>query len=274
MGLLALDVTRVGIVMSSDSQDVLLTEGRCLPVGVGHRAKDKIITVRCAAFSALVGYVGTERIGDVETRRWLTEFVARHASATGFAHFCAALGEELSAAWEEGGLDSCMWVFVAGYEDGEARFWYVVNAIGIDELGCYTGVSRSFRVVNDLDETYMPEHLGRGFTKAQVLDQISFHFRNGAIFPGALIFDAFSQMIADIVRLGPPGFGPRCFDLERYAYVARQRMEFLKRLYSPKHGIYSPITVPLIEGKVYVYSLAPTGEFTAAPKQRSQARPV
>jgi hypothetical protein len=276
VGLLALDVTRMGLVMSSDSQDVLLTEGRCRPLPMGgRRSKNKILCVEAESFPALVGYVGTEQIGTTDVRTWLDRFAKANARL-GLAEFCHALGDELSAAWESAALDSCMWVFVAAYADGEARFWYVVNnaegRAGMDEFGAYTGISRRFRVVDDLDGNYMPEYTERGLTKADVLDGMSFHFRNGVLFPGAFIFDGFSRVIEMIVQIGVPGFGPRAFTLERYAYVARQRMEFLKRLYSPTHGIYSPIVVPHIDGTVHVYSLAPDGTFMKNPKIRSQAR--
>jgi hypothetical protein len=52
--------------------------------------------------------------------------------------------------------------------------------------------------------------------------------------------------------LGAPGF-PRVFTLERFALVVRQRMEFLKRLYSPNHGFYAPDAVPLVEGNSSTY---------------------
>lgn len=274
MGLLACDITRAGIVMSSDSQDVLLTEGRCDPIGEGgHRQKDKIIRVKAESFSALVGYVGTEQIGSTATRAWLERFIKARLDTAGLAAFSNELGHALSEAWEAEKLDSCLWVFVAGYEGGEPFFWYVVNATGFDEFGRYTGISRAFRVVNDLDDNYLPEYTAHGLTKTQVLDDRSFQFYNGAIFPGSFIFRSFDEMIGEIARIGPPGF-PRAFTLERYAFVVRQRMEFLKRLYSPKHGIHSPDAVPLVEGKVYVYALALDGTFTEAPKQLGQAKNV
>jgi hypothetical protein len=191
----------------------------------------------------------------------------------GVADFCQTLGAALSDAWDEHALDSCLWVFVAGYEDGEPQFWYVVNATRQNEIA-YSGISRRFRVVNDLDDNYLAEYRDRGLSKTQVLEQISFHFRNGAVFPGAFIFDAFSQTIEMMVSVDPAAFGLHPFTLVRYAYIARQRMEFLKRLYSPTHGICSPTAVPLIDGTVYVYTLAPDGTFTKNPKIRSQSRTV
>ena len=274
MGLLTLDVTRAGIVMSADSQDVLLTEGACQAVGEGtHLEKNKIIRVSAEHFRVLVGYVGTEKIGPTATRAWLERFIQAHSDAAALATFCVELGRAPSQAWEEEQLDSCLWVFIAGYERSEPYFWYVVNATGHDEFGLYTGVSRTFRVVNDLDDTYLPEYTKHGLTKTQVLDERSFQFYNGAIFPGSFIFRGFDQMIQEITRIRPPGF-PSAFTLERYAFVVRQRMEFLKRLYSPKHGIYSPDAMPLVEGKVYVYALAPDGKFTEAPKQLTQRKHI
>jgi hypothetical protein len=90
MGLLALDITPFGLVMSADSQDVALTEDgfEILPMS-GQRDKCKIQGVRARHFAALVGYVGTERIGDRDTSIWLKAFIAEHVDDP-MAEFCQA----------------------------------------------------------------------------------------------------------------------------------------------------------------------------------------
>jgi hypothetical protein len=135
MGLLACDITGNGVVMSSDSQDVVLSEGRVEAVGVGgHRKKDKVIRLAVEHFSALMGYVGTEEIGGVATRSWLERFIDLSRDASGVDEFCTELARVLTAAWKEGELDTCLWVFIAGYDrDGDGPyFWYVVNTTGFD----------------------------------------------------------------------------------------------------------------------------------------------
>jgi hypothetical protein len=139
----------------------------------------------------------------------------------------------------------------------------------------YTGITRTFRAVNDLDENYMPDYAAEGLSKAETLDRITFNFRNGALMPASILFDAFNALVLRVVQLGVPGFAPvsrEGYDLLQYAYVARQRMEFVKRLFSPTHGIYSQSAIPLIDETVNVYALAPDGEFTVNPKIVQQAK--
>jgi hypothetical protein len=270
MGLIACDVTSSCVVMSADSQDIVLTEGRVDPVGTGgHRKKDKIIRLRSDAFSALIGYVGTEAIDSVPTRAWIHRFIAQRSASSRFADFCTELGAALSKAWEADGLDTCLWVFIAGYEKGEGPyFWYVVNATGHDGVGHYSGISHEFRVVNDLDVNYIPRYnQGGALTKEQVLSRTTFQFYNGAIFPGSVVFQAFTRIVEQVLQLAVPGFA-HPMTVERFVLVIRQRMEFLKRLYSPTHGFYASNAVPLVGGVVHVYALDPGGQFYGASKQQ------
>jgi hypothetical protein len=54
-------------------------------------------------------------------------------------------------------------------------------------------------------------------------------------------------------------------------YLARQRMEFLKRLYSEEHGIYKRSPAAL-GGEVHVFGVTLKGEIRAYPKKRSQVK--
>jgi len=61
--------------------------------------------------------------------------------------------------------------------------------------------------------------------------------------------------------------------LDDLAYLARQRMEFLKRLYSQKHGIYTKSSAPL-DGEVHVFGVNRKGVMKTYPKIRSQAKEI
>jgi hypothetical protein len=275
VGLLAVDITPFGIVMSSDSQDVTLIEGGYNVAAMrGQRSKEKIQRVRGKHFAALLGYVGTEMIGADDTSTWLKRFVDLHHEDT-MSEFCEQLATELSSAWREHELDSCLWVFLAGH-DSEARFWYVVNlpqSESIDPVSLtYVGISREFRACCDLDDNYLPSHMATGLTKDEVLQRVIWYFRNGVLLPAAEVSDAFTRIIQRLVLGDPvPGF-PRVLSLETYAYAARQRLEFVKRLYKEDHGIYAGREPPPIDGEVFVYSVEPDGTFRVYPKIRAQAK--
>jgi hypothetical protein len=65
-----------------------------------------------------------------------------------------------------------------------------------------------------------------------------YSFRQGVLLPAAPVFDAFSQILTMLYVHGIDGFEPVA-SLDDLAYFARQRMEFLRRLSSKKHGIYT-----------------------------------
>ena len=71
---------------------------------------------------------------------------------------------------------------------------------------------------------------------------------------------------------GVDGFEP-VGSLEDLAYFARQRMEFLKRLSSKKHGIYTKARAPL-GGEVHVFGVDRTGVMKAYSKIRAQAKVI
>jgi len=275
VGLLAVDITPFGIVMSSDSQDVTLTEGGYNVAAMpGRWSKDKISRVQGKHFAALLGYVGTEKIGGDDTSAWLKRFIDLHYDDT-MTEFSEQLAAELSSAWNEHELASCLWIFLAGY-DGEARFWYIANLPqneSIDPASLnYVRITRNFRACRDLDDNYLPPQMATGLTKDEVLKHVIWYFRNGVLLPAAEVSDAFTRIIQRLVLGEPvPGF-PRVLSLEKYAYAARQRLEFVKRLYKEDHGIYAEKEPPPIDGEVFVYSVEADGTFRIYPKIRAQAK--
>jgi hypothetical protein len=71
---------------------------------------------------------------------------------------------------------------------------------------------------------------------------------------------------------GVDGFEP-VGALDDLAYFARQRMEFLKRLSSKKHGIYTKSPAPL-GGEVHVLGIDRNGVMKTYPKIRAQAKVI
>jgi hypothetical protein len=253
------------MVMASDSQPILLRE-QSFEV-LGERGdRNKIVPARLAGFSGLAGYVGTERLGKTLVRERLRAFLL-HNQELSLADFCKALTGALSAEWEERELDTCLWVFVAGYEGDEARFWYVVNGELDPSTGLYHQIGTSFRAVNDLDDNYITRHRAADLrlTKRAILANTTFWFRNGAVVPPTTeIVDAYNALAERLHSGSYRGF-VSVRTLDHFAYIARQRMEFIKRLYSSKHGIYAEDDPP-IAGKVYVYTVPPDGTVKECPK--------
>jgi hypothetical protein len=92
------------------------------------------------------------------------------------------------------------------------------------------------------------------------------------LLPAAPVFDAFSQILAMLYTHGVDGFEP-VSSLDDLAYFARQRMEFLKRLSSKKHGIYTTAPAPL-GGEVHVVGVDLNGVMKTYPKIRAQAKAI
>ena len=124
--------------------------------------------------------------------------------------------------------------------------------------------------MDDLDPNYIAPRLHPGQTKEELLQVQIFSFRQGVLLPAAPVFDAFATIIGRIYAHGIDGFEPIA-SLDDLAYFARQRMEFLKRLYSADHGIYKKPRAPL-DGKVHVLGVTREGEIREYPKQRGQAK--
>lgn len=274
MGLLALDVSRFGIVMSSDSQPVELLAGRNRLVGSGGHLRDNPILVRCGGgFTGLVGYVGRPKIEGIATRSWLERFAKQYADDP-LPEFCEALAETLTHCWSRRHLKSGLWIFVSGIDARrDVCFWYVNNIAHMDpNTGTYTRIVPRFQAVNDLDANYIQPQLAPGQTKAQLLQTRMYFFRNGVLRPSALIFDGFNAIMQTIYLERIPGFAP-IRSLDDLAFFDRQRMEFTKRLYSPKHGI-STAKSAAIAGEVHVLGVTREAAIREYGKLRSQVKTI
>ena len=160
-------------------------------------------------------------------------------------------------------------------EGTEVRFWFVSNTYGpINRDGTYSNVAPTFNAVNDLDENYVARDLAQGIarTKNELLRRRMYFFRNGALWPSALVFDAFSAIVQSIYAQRLRGFPP-IGSLDDLAFVDRQRMEFTKRIYNPKYGI-SRAVVPQIGGAVHVIGVTRRGEIRKYSKGRDQVQQI
>lgn len=214
--------------------------------------------------------MGTETIGGATTRDWLASFGGSHPDDS-LSTYATELGVELTNEWHRLGLSSILEVLISGVEDGEVRFWFVRNSDGLHEDDwTYKAPRTAFCVVDDLDGRYIPRDIQPGETKDQLLRSRMYSFRQGALLPAAQVFDAFGSILATIYANDVPGFEPM-ESLDDLAYFARQRMEFLKRLYSEKHGIHKQSPPPL-GGEVHVLGATLDGEIRKYPKFRSQVQ--
>lgn len=258
--------------MSADSQPVELLdrETRVLASAGEQRMRCPIIIREEGGFVGFTGFAGTETIGRSPTRQWLTSFGERH-SDHGLAEYANALGEALTREWRELSLSSLLEVLISGVEEGEVRFWFVRNSDGLhDDDWTYKKPRAEFEAVDDLDGRYMPRDLQPGQTKEELLGSRMYSFRQGVLLPAAHVFEAFNAILQTIYAQPVEGFEP-IGSLDDLAYFARQRIEFLKRLYSAKHGIYKKSPAPL-DGKVHVLGVTREGEVRVYPKNRDQAR--
>jgi hypothetical protein len=258
--------------MSGDSQPIELLdhETRVLADTGGQLRRCPILIREGGGFVGFTGFVGTETIGSSATRDWLARFGEQQADL-GLAAYAESLGDALTEAWRELGLVSILEILVSGIEDGEVRFWFVRNSNGLhDGDWTYRAPLTEFVVVDDLDGNYMPRDLRPGQSKEELLRSRMYSFRQGVLLPAAQVFEAFSDILQTIYTQPVDGFEP-VGSLDDLAYFARQRIEFLKRLYSEKHGIYRRSPAPL-GGQVHVFGVSPTGEVRQFPKIRKQAK--
>ncbi len=244
--------------MSADSQPIEALDGETHVLGQpGQRhTRNPILTREAGGFAGFTGYVGTETVGGKATRDWLDAFGAKNPTAS-LADYAHALGRELTDEWQRHGLASVLEILISGVEDGDVRFWYVRNSQGLYDDGTYRAPKTTFDAVNDLDVNYVPRDLGPGQTKEDLLRERMYSFRQGALLPAAAIFDVFRDILGMLYAHGIDGFTPIA-SVDDLAYFARQRMEFVKRLYSQKHGIYRESAAPL-GGKVHVVGVGRDG---------------
>lgn len=271
MGILALDVSRFGIVMSADSQPVELLDGRNRVMSTGGWTTRNPMIVRCGGgFKGLIGSVGCERIEGRPTAQWLQVFSAQHPDES-LAAFCGSLADALLQHWRREGLPYGLWVFISGYEGPEVRFWFVCNIDGLYPDATYR-LLPTFNAINDLEIKLAPD-VNEGRTKEETLRVRMIQFRNGVLVPGAGIFDAFTTVMDGIYAQRIPEFPP-IRSLGDLAFYDRQRLEFTKRLFTSKYGIAAEGTSPGIGGQVHVRGVDPNGEIWNYPKHRDDVKRV
>lgn len=270
MGVLALDIGHFGAVMSADSQPVQILHGSNRVIAGGSLSRNPIVRRVGGGFRGLTGFVGTETIDEEPTGEWLEAFGRAHPDAS-VGDYSKTLAAELTRQWQRHGLSSVLEIFVSGVEGAEVRFWYVRNSQGLyDQNFTFKQPSSEFRAVDDLDQNYIGPNLKAGQSKEQLLQTRLYSFRQGVLLPAAPVFDAFTGILATIYAQGIEGFEPVA-SLNDLAYLARQRLEFLKRLYSAKHGIYKKPPAP-VDGIVHVYGVSRHGEIREYGKHRNQVR--
>jgi hypothetical protein len=273
VGLLAVDVTSFGVVMSADSQPVEILGGKTLVLPTAGRRSWKHLMVRTGGgFAGLVGYVGTEQIGSTPTYDWLRDF-SRVESNASVGVYCDRLATVLTQAWNDHGLLSVLEILVTGVEGREVQFWYVRNSQGLRADGMHEDASMQFTWANDLDQNYIPKDAAAGQSKDDVLRKRMYSFRQGLLMPASTVFDTFAGIMGAIYSQNIIGFSP-ISSLDDLGHYARQRMEFLKRLYSPTHGIYTEGARAPVGGEVHVYGVSRAGEVRQYVKGRRQVKTV
>jgi hypothetical protein len=272
VGILTVDITTFGVVMTADSQPIEALDGqtRVLAQPGQRRKRDPILRRTEGGFSGFIGFVGTETIANRGTRDWLTTFGRRHAGES-LPDYVRALRDELTAEWHRHGMNSVLEILITGVlDDGDVQFWFVRNSDGLyDRDGTYRAPRADFVSANDLDDNYVPPS---SLPKEDFLRTRLLSFRQGALVPATIVFDSFGQILEIIRTVGVPGFNP-ISSVDDLGYFARQRLEFMKRLYSDRHGVYQGGSAP-IGGDVHVYGVARDGVMKTYPKIRSQAREI
>lgn len=238
--------------MTSDSQPVDIYPQRVEMPANRALFENHLLPASLRGFNGVAGYVGTIGIEDGSTRNWLDRALAAHA-ALSLDQTCHGMAEELTAIWSEEHLDTHLSIFVAGYEDGEARYWYVSNG------GFPTGdveFPRTFDAIDDLDCVWVQRNAQPGESKDQLVARTYPSFRRGVL-SAASIFDSFTAVVRETLRAGHPQFQP-LDSLDRFAAYTRFRFEFTKRMYDPKYGMGIDPHPP-VRGDIRVISVAPTG---------------
>lgn len=271
VGLLAVDITAFGIVMSADSQRVQILGGENeVQVVPGQRSRNPMVIRMAGGFVGLVGFVGTETIEGTETAEWLRSFSATWP-ADGVGVFCERLADSLGEAWRRTGLRSVLEILVAGEQSGDVQFWYVRNSNGLRDDWKHERPMDAFHAENDLDKNYIPRDREPGGTKEDVLRTRMYSFRQGVLLPAAPVFDAFTAVMSEIYVQRVEGFSPLA-TLDDVGHFARVRMEFLKRLCTAKYGIYARDTPSPVGGVIHVCGVARDGGIREYGKGRQDAK--
>lgn len=274
MGLLAVDVSAHGVVMSADSQLVEIRGGENrVPATTGRQTRNPIILRAGGGFVGVVGFAGTEVLEGVATRDWLEAFSDARADDDVHA-FCDGLANALTDLWQRHGLESVLEILVAGEVSGDVQFWYVRNSDGlIDANWKHRRPLQEFVSMKDLDVNYVPKHAAPGESKDDLLARVMFSFRQGVLLPAAPVFDAYAQLLEAIYAGRVEGFAPLA-SLDDVGHYARVRMEFLKRLCTAKYGIYDEHVPTPIGGDVHVFGVGRDGAVRAYRKDQKQVKTV
>lgn len=272
MGVLAVDLTAYGVVMSADSQPVEIVDGETrVEDSAERRVRSPIIQRAAGGFVGLIGFAGTERVEGIGTSEWLRRF-NRQAPNDELESFCKRLAETLSEVWQRDGLTSVLEILVTGEIDGEVQFWFVRNSQGLRPDGTHKARADAFKAQDDLNAYLELDGLpGEGKTELVTRRPRPYSFWQGVLVPSSLVFDAFSHLLGTLVGGGVKGFDP-IESLDGVGQFARVRMEFLKRLCSPKHGIYSKNTPTPIDGDVHVYGVGLDGRICEYLKHSNQVK--
>lgn len=256
--------------MGCDSQDITLYNNRFVKRKNSNWKKNKIIFTILPNFKGLLGYVGTEKIGEIEIMKWLEKFINNHC-ANSLEKFCEILTASLSSEWKKNKLKSGLWIFIAGYNKKDACFWYINNIGDMNrETGLYFDISTNFKAVNDLDDNYIKPRLTGTNSKRDILKSTMFNFRNGVIVPFARIYEIFNEILIYLIAHGDNGFR-KPNSLKDFAFIAKQRLEFIKRMYQDKKGIYKLSKAP-IAGDVSIFTVNNKGEIFECSKNIYQKR--
>lgn len=272
MGVLAVDLTEHGVVMSSDSQPVEIVDGENrMDDSAGRRTRNPIVRRAAAGFVGLVGFAGTERVEGMATSDWLRRF-DRRTPDDDLASFCGRLAVTLSDVWQRDGLRSVLEILVTGEIHGEIQFWFVRNSQGLRPDGKHNPAADTFTAQDDLDAYLtLDGNPGEGKTELVTRRPRPYSFWQGVLVPSSSVFDAFSLLLGTLVAGGVEGFDP-IKSLDDVGQFARVRMEFLKRLCSPKHGIYSKNIPTPIDGDVHVYVVGLDGRICEYVKHSDQVK--
>jgi hypothetical protein len=258
--------------MSADSQPVEIVEGEYhIDDSAERRVRNPIIQRTAGGFNGFVGFAGTERVEGARTSDWLRRF-DRQTTNDDLESFCKRLAETLSEVWRRDGLKSVLEILVAGEIDGEVQFWFVRNSQGLRPDGTHNAAADTFTAQDDLDAYLRLDGLpGEGKTDLVTRRPRPYSFWQGVLVPSSPVFDAFGVLLSTLVIGGVKGFDP-IESLDGVGQFARVRMEFLKRLCSPKHGIYRKNTPTPIDGDVHVYGVGLDGRICEYMKHSNQVK--
>lgn len=257
VGLLTVDVTALGIVMTSDSRPIEIGSGDIrVPPFVGEQRRNKILERHGGGFDGLIGYAGTEQIGGRSTRA----FIEQVSTA------CPDLGlGDSSISWRtsyRGHGSSANSRRASGSLSRERKV--VSSASGSCATSTSTAACTSIFGAPSPPWTTSTSMPSRGScekttltSKDEVLSRIALFFRNGALIPAASILDDFDALIRRLYAGGYAGFDP-ISSLDEYARLVRMRQEFVKRMFDSSKGIYRAGRSP-IGGVIYIRSVSPQG---------------